>query len=263
MGPFVSINVRGVDQEKQMQALFGGEPGEVKKEQEVQGALGMANHGTLLINGIERLTPQVQYMIYRIFQPGYMSKPDFFAVDNLDVRIIACTHRNLKLLMEEEKFNRELFYFLQGLTLEIPSLTERKEDLGECVDQYILKYSQKYNKYLKLTEGGREKLLSLTWEGNLIQIQSFCERLVLEAEKRNIGESDVGNLYDSLYPLVRRVKGGEQVVVYHSKEAVELAELLKKHNGSRALVARELGISTTTLWRRMKKFGIEANYDME
>ena len=52
-------------------------------------------------------------------------------------------------------------------------------------------------------------------------------------------------------------------MVYHSKEAVELAELLKKHNGSRALVARELGISTTTLWRRMKKFGIEANYDME
>lgn len=263
MGPFVSINVRGVDQEKQMQALFGGELGEVKKEQEVQGALGMANHGTLLINGIERLTPQVQYMIYRIFQPGYMSKPDFFAVDNLDVRIIACTHRNLKLLMEEEKFNQELFYFLQGLTLEIPSLTERKEDLVEWVDQYILKYSQKYNKYLKLTEGGREKLLSLTWEGNLIQIQSFCERLVLEAEKRNIGESDVGKLYDSLYPLVRRVKGGEQVVVYHSKEAVELAELLKKHNGSRALVARELGISTTTLWRRMKKYGIEANYGME
>ncbi|MCC2255359.1 PrpR N-terminal domain-containing protein [Ruminococcus sp. CLA-AA-H200] len=260
-GPFVSVNVRGLEYSRQMEALFGGEPGEIKAEINIKGAFTLASHGTVLINGIEHLNPRVQYMIYRIFRPGYMEKTDYLSVENLDVRIIVCTHKNLKLLAEEEKFNRELFYFLQGLTLEIPPLRERAEDLEECIDQCIQENCRKYNKYLKLTKGGRDRLLSFPWEGNLVQIRSFCERLVLETEKRSVSETEIQNLFGSLYPLVRRVKGEEKIVVYNSKEAADLSALLKKHNGNRSLVAQEMGISTTTLWRRMKKFGIEASYD--
>ena len=260
-GPFVSINVREIDPEKQINVLFGGEPGKIRTDMRLKGALVMANQGTLLINGIEHLTMRAQYMIYRIFQPGYISKTDFLSMENLDVRIIACTHRNLKMLTEEEKFNRELFYLLHGLTLEIPSLGERKEDLNIYIDRCIEENCRKYNKHLKLTKGGKEKLLNLPWEGNAIQIQSFCERLVLDTEKRNISETEIQKLYSNLYPLVRKVKGEDKVVVYSSEEAAQLAALLKKHNGSRSLVAQELGISTTTLWRKMKKFGIEANYE--
>ena len=127
----------------------------------------------------------------------------------------------------------------------------------KCIEENC----RKYNKHLKLTKGGKEKLLNLPWEGNAIQIQSFCERLVLDTEKRNISETEIQKLYSNLYPLVRKVKGEDKVVVYSSEEAAQLAALLKKHNGSRSLVAQELGISTTTLWRKMKKFGIEANYE--
>ena len=181
-------------------------------------------------------------------------------MENLDVRIIACTHRNLKILIEEGKFSREMFYFLQGLTLDIPPLVQRKEDLERCIEKCIEENCRKYNKYLKLTKGGKERLLQLPWEGNRIQIRSFCERLVLEAERKSISEAEIQRLYGELYPFVRRVKGEEQVVVYRSKEASELAALLKKHHGNRSLVAQEMGISTTTLWRRMKKYGVEALY---
>ena len=104
----------------------------------------------------------------------------------------------LKMLTEEEKFNRELFYLLHGLTLEIPSLGERKEDLNIYIDRCIEENCRKYNKHLKLTKGGKEKLLNLPWEGNAIQIQSFCERLVLDTEKRNISETEIQKLYSNL-----------------------------------------------------------------
>lgn len=262
-GPFVSVNVRGLDQEGQMKALFGGEPEGAGSNSRVKGALSMANHGTLLLNGIEHLTHRVQYRLYRIFQPGFINKTEYLPMENLDVRIIACTHRNLKILIEEGKFSREMFYFLQGLTLDIPPLVQRKEDLERCIEKCIEENCRKYNKYLKLTKGGKERLLQLPWEGNRIQIRSFCERLVLEAERRSISETEIQRLYGELYPFVRRVKGEEQVVVYRSKEASELAALLKKHHGNRSLVAQEMGISTTTLWRRMKKYGVEADYGIE
>lgn len=262
-GPFVSVNVRGLDQEGQMKALFGGEPEGAGSNSRVKGALSMANHGTLLLNGIEHLTQRVQYRLYRIFQPGFINKTEYLPMENLDVRIIACTHRNLKILIEEGKFSREMFYFLQGLTLDIPPLVQRKEDLERCIEKCIEENCRKYNKYLKLTKGGKERLLQLPWEGNRIQIRSFCERLVLEAERRSISEAEIQRLYGELYPFVRRVKGEEQVVVYRSKEASELAALLKKHHGNRSLVAQEMGISTTTRWRRMKKYGVEADYGIE
>ena len=262
-GPFVGINVRGLDQDKQIEAFFGGEPGKVKAEARGKAALSMANNGTLFVNGIEYLTPRVQYLLYRIFQPGAVSKTDFFSMEYFDVRIIARTQENLSILADEGKFNKELFYYLHGLTLEIPGLRERREDLEAFINRCLMENCRKYNKYMKLTDGARERMMSLPWEGNRLQIRSFCERFVIENEKRSVSETEIQKLYDALYPLVRRVGGEEKIVVYQSKEAEELAGILKKYHGSRALAAEALGISTTTLWRRMKKFGIEADYRSE
>ena len=86
------------------------------------------------------------------------------------------------------------------------------------------------------------------------------ERLVLTAKKRSIAEGVIRKLYGELYPYVDGARGEERVVVYKSEEAVKISELLRKHRGSRKLAAEELGISTTTLWRKMNKHGIESKY---
>ena len=83
---------------------------------------------------------------------------------------------------------------------------------------------------------------------------------MLTSEKRSIDEVMVQKLYEELYPYIGESGGRDKVIVYKSKEAVELGALLEKYHGNRSLVAEELGISTTTLWRRMKKYGIEAAY---
>ena len=96
-----------------------------------------------------------------------------------------------------------------------------------------------------------------------MQLKAFLERLVLTANKRSIAEGTIRTLFGELYPYVGEVGGEEKLVVYKTEEAVKISELLKKHRGNRKLSAEELGISTTTLWRKMNKYGIESKFGMD
>lgn len=257
-GPYVSINMRGMDKENQMEELFRRETAD---GQGTKGAMVKANHGTLFIKGAEHLTLRVQHQILRTMLSRTMMKTDAQPLDSLDVRIIASSKVDLKYLVRRGKFSEELYYMIQGLTLTIPSLNQRPEDLRAGFDREIKRYSELYNRRLSVTEGGYRKLQELEWSGNTIQMKSFCERLVLSAKKRSVDEVMIQKLFEELYPRTGEVKGEEKVVVYKSPEGEELSGLLEKYHGNRNLVAKELGISTTTLWRRMKKYGIEAKYD--
>lgn len=257
-GPYVSINMRGMDKENQMEELFRRETAD---GQGIKGAMVKANHGTLFIKGAEHLTLRVQHQILRTMLSREMMRTDAQPLDSIDVRIVASSKVNLKQLVKRGEFSEELYYMIQGLTLEIPSLNQRPEDLRYHFDQKVKRYSEMYNRYFTVTEGGYQMLQNLAWNGNVIQLNTFCERLVLSAKKRSVDEVVLRNLFDSLYPHIGEVKGEDKVIVYRSREGEELGALLKKYHGNRSLVAEELGISTTTLWRRMKKYGIEATYD--
>jgi DNA-binding NtrC family response regulator len=259
-GSFISVSAEGMDPEQQMQVLFGGED----VFEEVQGrknaAFVRANHGTIFIRDIEHLALQAQYQICRMLVSRTLTKTDAQPIRSLDVRVVAFSRENLHHLVKAGKFREELYYLLQGLTLEIPCLNRRPEDLVYYFDKFVAEYSQKYNKHLVPTDGARAKVKQLSWKGNLIQLKSFCERLAITSEKRRIDEGRVQKLYSELFPHVREAEGDGKVIVYKSPEAVELGTILEKHHGNRTLAAEELGISTTTLWRRMKKYGIEVNY---
>lgn len=258
--PYVSVNTRGIEKDQQLAFFFGGESGSAGIEARKNGLLVKADHGTVFINGIEHLTLRVQYQIARTMMSQTITRTDAQPLDNLDVRIIASSKVNLLQMVNNGTFSEELYYLLQGLMIEVPSLNQRAEDLRYYFEKYLKFFSHKYNKYLVVTEGTWKKLEKLSWKGNLVQLKSFCERLVLTIDKRNIDEVCIQDLYSDLYPCFGEVHGEQKVVVYKSPEAVELNALLEKHNGNRALVAEELGISTTTLWRRMKKYGVEAKY---
>lgn len=261
-GPFVSVNMEGLEPRQQAEILFGNEPGEHDISARLKGAMAKANHGTIFIKGLENLAFYAQNQILRSLYPGYIAKTDAQPMENLDVRIMAHSKANLRYFVKNGKFSEELFYYLHGLTLEIPSFNERPEDLRYYFERYFKEYLRKYNKYLVLTDGAYEKIQKLSWKGNRIQIRSFCERLVITADKRSIDEVRIQNLYSELYPHFEAVgtMGEEQIVVYKHPEAAELSALLEKYHGNRNLVAEELDISTTTLWRRMKKYGVEAKF---
>lgn len=259
-GPYVSINIRGMDKERQMEELFQRDATDIVSQFGAKGAMVKAHHGTLFIKGIEHLTLRVQHQILRTMLSRAQMRTDAQPLDTLDVRIIGSSKVNLKHLVQKGEFSEELYYMIQGLILEIPSLNERPEDLKYKFDSEMNRYKEQYKRPLVVTEGGYRKLQELQWDGNMLQLKTFCERLVLTAKKRVVDEVMMQKLYDELYPHVKEQNGERKVIVYKTPEAEKLEELLEEYHGNRRQVAEELGISTTTLWRRMKKYGIEANY---
>lgn len=260
-GPYVSINMRGMDKEHQMEELFRREPVESQRDMAGKGAMIKADHGTLFIKGMEHLTLRVQHQILRTMLSRAQMRTDAQPIDALDVRIIGSSKVDLKQMVQQGTFSEEFYYMLQGLTLKVPSLNQRVEDLRHYFDREIGRYSEMYNRHLKITDGGYQKLAKLPWNGNTIQLKAFCERLVLSTEKRVIDEIVLQKLFEELYPEMKEIKGESRTVIYRSPESIELSEILERCHGNRNLAAKELGISTTTLWRRMKKYGVEAKYD--
>ncbi len=259
--PFIVVDLGAVAPEDQMRELFGEQMNsseEGDNGRETQGAAVMrANHGTLFIKRIDCMTLPVQDQMLRIMHTDISPRTGPRGEDSLVVRVIAYTNARIGSLVKQGKFSPELFYQLQSLIVEIPSLNMRPKDLSACFDRFFSEFNKKYNRYLVYTKGAMERIRNLTWEGNLQQLRGFCERLILTADKRSVDEVAIQRLYDSLYPKVKTFNGDEKVVIYRSPEADEIEKLLEENHGNRKEVAARLGISTTTLWRRMKKYGVE------
>jgi transcriptional regulator with PAS, ATPase and Fis domain len=181
---------------------------------------------------------------------------------NIEVRLMVSTTKNLCALVQQGLFREDLYYLVMGLTLEIPPLRKRTDDLEKLLEGYIKKYSEIYSRYHVLTAGAKKILLDYPWYGNLLQLESFCERMILTANHRSINEIYVNYLLDELYPVIHQQNSREKVIIYKDPEALEIAAILEKHGGNRAIAAQELGISKTTLWRHMKKCGISNKYDV-
>ncbi len=258
-GPFVSLDLAGIPKEQQLDVLFKSTPQELEDMPHgtAFGALRKANRGTIYLKSIEEMDPFVQHQIVRILLPWKMISTDAQEIHALNVRFIVSSEKDLKILMEQGKIEPELYYLIGSLQLRIPTLRECPEDLLSMFDADLRECMRKYNKYLQLTEGGRKCILSLPWEGNVLQLDSFTERLVLSTEKRRIDEISIRQLYDELYPKIELAGDTASYVVYQSPEGEEIREALRKHSGNRQNAAKELGISTTTLWRKIKKYGLE------
>ncbi|MDO4620304.1 MAG: PrpR N-terminal domain-containing protein [Lachnospiraceae bacterium] len=257
-GPFVSLDLQSVPEQEQMDVLFRRNLQGAENSRGTAGAILQANHGTVFLKGIEYLILPVQHQVARMLLPARMINTDAQRLDSANARLIVSSKKELKLLLQEGKLDPEFFYLVNALVLRYPTLNERKEDIRKLFEGYLRAYMKKYNKNMRLTSGGIDKLCELPWPGNELQMEIFTERLVLSARKRQIDEIVLQKLYDELYPAVKKVDGAPRLVIYRSEEGDRIRELLGKYAGNRQAVAEELGISTTTLWRHMKKYGIES-----
>ncbi len=166
-------------------------------------------------------------------------------------------------MYNKKSFSEELYFILNSLMLRIPPLKDRPEDLLNTFDEALTEYNNEYNRFLTVTPAARKELLSFPWPGNKIQLVHFCEHLVLSAKKKQIDEAMVHLAYTEMFPNIEDVNGRETLVVYDTPEAARIRDLLKKNGGNRAATAKELGISTTTLWRYMKKYNVSPSYTSE
>ena len=237
-----------------MRILFG--------EREEPGILIQANYGTLVIRAIDKLTLNAQY---RLLQAIRQKRLSISTIDNdyiqeLDIRIIGCTSKQLQEILKSGKFRKDLYYLLQTFRLAVPDFSDRKEDVKVLVGEHMKKYMNLYARYHILTEEARDILVNYNWEGNDIQLEAFCERLVLTAGRRKISGEYVRYLLDELYhgkDMENDISAAESRERTGNTELERLKETLANYNGNRILTAKALNISTSTLWRRMKKYRLE------
>ena len=136
-------------------------------------------------------------------------------------------------------------------------MRSRREDIQDWFDLYMQEWQDKYKRYIQLTNGARQFIQEYDWPGNLDQINSTCERIVLLTTKRLIDEVFLRKHLEQVTPLM--TTKAEKVVVVQDPKALKISKLLAKHGGNREKVAAEMGISKTTLWRYIKKYNLEPN----
>lgn len=284
--PFIAINLAGMSEDQQMKTLFGS--ADPKGKDVEKGAVWQADKGTLVIQSIDKMTLPVQYHFSKMLRSRRIL---FNSIENMkivDIRIIACTSKDIDTCRRLNRMRSDLYYSLNALKIKIPGLCQRPDDMAYLLDSYMKKYMDQYYRYHAITAGARKMLLAYGWPGNTIQMRSFCERMILTVGRRTITEEYVTGLLEELYehtqepdyyiqhgltpPGSQDAAGQMQTgqgmpngscpdpaPTNSGRDRIRetIIETLQLCNGNRTLTAKKMGISTTTLWRKMKLYGIE------
>lgn len=258
-GPFVAVNCAAIPLELAESELFGYERGAFTGARS-DGHLGKfeAGHeGTIFLDEINSMPLPVQAKILRVVETKRVTRINGKREIPVDVRIIAASNQSPAAEVASGTFRRDLFYRLNVLLLHIPSLREMKEDIPVLVDLF-LKASAAENgtPVLRISEEALGRLLSYDWPGNVRELKNCVEYLGFTVEGGRILERH-------LPPEIRtsRAKAAPQAACEEprdlgSMERAFLADMLRKHHGNAVETAWYLGISRSTLYRKMKKHGI-------
>ena len=257
-GAYISVNIAGLSDEAQIDLLFGKRFLNPDSREQTNGALLAAENGTLCINALDKMGTRTQYFLNNIIQNNTLLYNDLDRIQNVNTRLIGTTTKDMRKLLEMGLFRDDLYYAFCSMALRIPPLRERKQDIERLVTIYISHYVEKYSTFHVLTDNAKRILIEYSWKGNLVQLKHFCERCVLTSGRRIMTDRYVMELLEELYGREEQVPGleaGNRNMEEADRELLYLT--LQKYNGNKTLTAKALDISTTTLWRRLKKYGID------
>lgn len=248
--PFVSMDCAETSPQEQLERLFGyGESG----YDVARSLCALAHTGTLYLQKPEFLCPQAQNRLRRLLTQNVLENTASASPYPLDLRLIAATEATAEEWAVLDGFDRELRFLMSGLVLRFPALREMPEEIEYSYPLYLNRYLKKYQRYLSVTKGGHDWFLRQPWPGNYIQLDRFCERLVLSAPRRSIDERLLSDLMQEVSPAPVAPPAS---AAYPNEEAQRIAQALAKNLGRRQETAQDLGISVSTLWRKIKKYHI-------
>jgi len=231
--------------------MFGHSKGSFTDAFEARiGKIMLANKGTLLLDEIGNLPSHLQSKLLNVLQNRVVIPVGSNKEHPVDIRLISTTNKNLLQMIQEQMFRQDLLYRVNTIQIEVPPLRERIEDIEILANFFIGKYGLKYKKdCMKLQPQAIDRLRSYPWPGNIRELQHTIEKAVILCDGNSIS---TGDLYLDLSHKVQP----DETLTLEEIEKRYISKELKKNCQSLTLVAQNLGISRTTLYKKMKRYGI-------
>jgi two-component system response regulator HydG len=222
-----------------------------------QGRFEHADGGTLFMDEIGDMPANMQAKLLRVLENGEVVRLGSNDPVNVDVRLISATHRNIEEMIEESKFRQDLYFRIKGVTIHIPPLRERREDIPLLLHFFVQQAAEKHGKQVEgITPEAQQFLMGRSWKGNVRELKTTIENMVVLSPGPMLG---LDSLPDDLKPAGEVVGGGMGNLVGISIEQAEkelIRNTLKMTNGNREQAAKLLGIGERTLYRKIKEYGL-------
>ena len=264
--PFLKINCNAINDSLLEADLFGYEKGAFTGAQQRKiGKFEVVDGGTIFLDEIGDISPHMQVSLLRVLQNGEIIRVGGNEPLRVDVRIIAATNVDLAQAVKDKKFRLDLYYRLNIITIDIPPLRERKEDIVELVSHFVNQYRQAFGKEIDFVpKSVINRLLMHDWPGNVRELENLIQRAVLMNKGKMITEGDL--LFDQDPRIERRAMGGFDLngrlgslslkEILTEVESAVINEVLHRCEGNVGLAANQLQIGKTALYDKMKQRGI-------
>lgn len=264
--PFIKLNCAALPEHLLESELFGYEPGAFtgsKKEGNI-GLFEAADGGTLLFDEIGEMPLSLQAKILRVLQDQEVRRIGGDSSITVDVRIIASTNASLLKLIEEKKFREDLYYRLNVISIYVPGLDKRKDDIPGLVIHFLAIFNERYNLKKAMEPEVINYLQSLEFPGNVRELHNLMERIVLQSKSNLITLGDVFTIHNNHEAL----EEDESDELLTQTEDLPLKTILDKYErkvlkqyidryGKTAVIAERLGIDRSTFTRKANKYGLD------
>jgi len=233
--------------------LFGHTKGSFTDAKEDRvGKFEAANNGTIFLDEIGNLSLSMQAKILSVLQNRSITKLGSNNPVPINIRLISATNKELNSMIKDGLFREDLLYRINTITIELPPLRERGNDILLLADFYLMKYSSKYDKPgLIINQKAYQKLLNYSWPGNVRELQHCIEKAVILADNNILGESSF-SLIDTISDKNLNIENS----TIEEMEKVMIMASIKKEKGNMSVVAKHLGITRQTLYNKLKRYDI-------
>jgi len=264
---FVVVNCAAIAESLLESELFGHVKGSFTGAiNSKKGLFEEANNGTVFLDEIGDMSVTLQIKLLRLIQEGEYKPVGLNEIKRADVRIIAATHRNLEDMIKEGKFREDLYYRLRVISINIPPLRERPEDITDLVGHFIDKYSDKNKKEIShVSKDALDILLSYKWPGNVRELENAIERAVAMSKSMILYPEDFPpEIIGSVKNEIKVFQEGDSPktnpkLTLDELEKVYILSVLKDVNYNKSRASEILGIDRVTLYRKVKRYGIDIN----
>ncbi len=253
---FVSVDLGSITETLFESELFGHKKGSFTDAKEDRpGRFELANKGTLFLDEIGNLSMPLQAKLLTVLQNRKVSRVGSNKDTSIDIRLICATNMPLYDMVKENRFRQDLLYRINTIEIEIPSLRDRMEDIPLLSNHFLKHYAEKYGKsVMKISEGAMSRMNKHPWPGNIRELQHALERAVILANSSVLQPEDFTFSTSS-------AKESEQALNLDQFNLDEVEKLLirkvlKKYNGNITQAASELGLTRSSLYRRLEKHGL-------